>query len=191
MIALFVLLQLAAAATKDIIIEDKSKNTFERIESGQCITGSPDASVEYKFSSDKVTVLVCNKAECTGTCYEGTGKIPNGQKLETQDCPKYVGFTINDGTKDCKYESTGDRTYYKEGCFNNNTKHVVKNNKLVTETYNGAGCSGTVNKTVEIGECHKCNQFTEGSTIKYAKFVQCGDISKMILVLLALVFFLF
>ena len=190
MIALFVVL-LQFAVAKDIIEEDKLTNTFERTENGECVTYSETSSMKTKFSSDEMSVTMCDKAECSGTCVTTETKLSDDLKIETQDCPEYVGFTVHDKTKDCKYEKTGKRVYYKEGCFNEILKHTVKDNKLVTETYKDKGCTGDIVLTKEIGECGKCNTKVVIGDYTGTVFVQCGAISKMILVLLALVFFLF
>ena len=65
-------------------------------------------------------------------------------------------------------------------------KGVVENNKLVTKTYTTKDCSGQ-STSAEIGDCNTCHV----DPLKNTLFVQCGTISKMILVILAVLFFLF
>ena len=63
------------------------------------------------------------------------------------ECPEYVGFTIKDVSekKDCKYEESAERIYYKPGCYQTGATSVqysVVDNHLIKRSFSSKGCTG-------------------------------------------------
>ena len=182
MFALFVLLQVAFAA-KDFIFED-SDGEFARWENGECVYVSNGKSRKATFSSGSdFKSYSYDNDDCSG---DGKSESSDMSKY-LMDCPKYVGFEMEETGDECKYQSYALRTYYKEGCQKSvvgSVKYVEEDNKLKSKAYlTSADCSGNAVDT-EIGQCNTCYTDTK-------RFVQCGTVANFVIALLALIFFLF
>ena len=197
MISLLFLIQFAFA---EDFIKESLYHTFERIESNECIyTGTGESSKYYFNNANEVKATFYKTDDCSGTGVTET-ETPTNHGYKYMQTPKYVGFTVNDGTSNCKYEKYAQRTYYKEGCgkltLNGMSVEFKKeSDSLVLKNYKSGDCSGSPDKTVTIGQCDKCvtGEFNLLNFIKLkgSFYVQCGTVSQMILLILALILFFF
>lgn len=190
---LFVLLQLVRS--EDLIqFIDNYNITFKRIEDDECYytgNGKNHTSEKYDFNDEEVEYKKYKNEDCSGDPIETTKtSLKTFLNLKNQkyiECPEYVGFTIKDVSekKDCKYEESAERIYYKPGCYQtgglSSIQYSVVDNHLIKRTFTSKGCTG-VDTLYDFGECDKCNS-------KQLWFVQCGSISMMILLVVALILF--
>ena len=103
---------------------------------------------------------------------------------EVFDCPDHAGFIVEAGSG-CKYEHCGTRVYFSGECTafgDYSLKYEEKDGKLVGIGYTSKDCTGD-GESEELGSCGTC--------LEGGEYLQCGTISNMVILLLALIFFMF
>ena len=193
MFALFVIALIQVAAAKDLI-QDLGDGKFFRIEKGKCwhnqLTGT---SIKYiNEDGDKVTLEEHTTKDCSGK--PTSTSVLNSTQLQginwqLKDCPKWTGYLVTDSDAKCANKDTNTKIYLSDGCHKKSDgtslKYLIEKSALREDSYKKANCE-EYDKTAEYGKCDECAKANSGY-----QFVKCGTVSKMILAVLAVLFFLF
>ena len=193
MFALFAIAFIQVAFAKDLI-KDIDEENFYRVEKGQCYPYNEGAFKYVNEKGDKAEIAIYTTKDCSGTATSTkeytSEEIKNDfSGFELKDCPKWVGYTVDAGNDaNCGNKDKGVRMYFKDGCIDRqggSFKFLIESEALRQETYKKAKCED-LDKRLEVGKCDQCVKASD----EY-KFVKCGAISKMIIAVLAVIFFLF
>ena len=207
MFALFAIAFIQVAFAKDLIKENtENQGGFHRVAKGECFPYNEGAFKYVNEHGDNAEVAIYTSKDCTGTATSTknytSAELKSDFSFELKDCPKWMGIVTTDSDSNCanKDKNSEKKIYYKEGCQDfgsTSVKYLIEDSALRKQTYKKVKCE-ELDQRLQFGKCDTCTKAGE----EY-QFVKCNvtsnnpsnpsssAISKMIVAVLAVLFFLF